>query len=123
MRCHICGLLMVFDEADRSLPVAASIDHLLTPAQTSRGLLSNLRAAHRACNSLRHHEPVTDALVLKTRDYLIMNSRDGLLRAGETPRSLTLALLAVSAKARKLWMDRFGSLPAELRHMQEARAS
>ena len=48
--CHICGQAILWD-ADHMDPLAFVIDHVIPLAKGGLDELSNIKAAHRECNS------------------------------------------------------------------------
>jgi 5-methylcytosine-specific restriction endonuclease McrA len=85
--CALCGKAMLFEEdfpeggADRWWlhPMAATVDHVVLVADGGTHALSNLRPAHRSCNSRRnrrHHRierPPQELIFGRPR----LNSLDG----------------------------------------------
>lgn len=96
---------MVIDQHNRNSQAAASLDHLLPAGVSGRGYGQYLLAAHRWCNSLRQHCRVTPELTRECRVYMIRAYRAELIQAGETYRSLTLALIECSPEARNAFLS------------------
>jgi hypothetical protein len=72
--CHICGTPMDVGTVNELL--SPSVDHVIPVFLGGHNRQSNLRPAHRICNSTRKHDPITDELRSKCL-VIVANVREG----------------------------------------------
>lgn len=62
-----------------------SADHVIPRSSGGTSCQSNIRPAHRWCNSHRHSDPVTPEIVMRCRNHLIQVHREWLIRVARVP--------------------------------------
>ena len=102
--CWLCGHRMEFrNPSQHAGDLGASVDHVLPKNKGGKKELSNLRLAHRICNSLRgNDETVTEipwSLIAELTEFRRQNIRPRLSRMMEQSRNGRYSL---AEKLRKL---------------------
>jgi len=97
-RCHICGYTIT-TEPDHADPDSLTLDHVVPLAAGGSHDISNLRPAHRLCNSARRDQPIgfhwiTPGTEQAWADYPIVSGTSTNSRRGVAPIDLPPVAMA-----------------------------